>query len=283
MARKPRVEFEGGIYHVIQRGNNKEYIFRKDEHKKEFLKMVKESKEIMNYEVYGFVIMDNHYHIVIRTHDVPLSEIMHRIDLGFSKYFNFTYKRSGHVFQDRYKGLLVKDDKYLLSLLRYVHQNPVKAKMCKKVSEYFWSSDDFYRKNMYELLIDIDFVLNMFSLNRNDAIVEYKKFMDSSEMEDSAYFEDSLNIGEIISSSIDTQIIKQDRETLDKILSEVCNDESIFDKIKSGSRKRDLTKYKMKYVEKALHCNYKMKEIGLNIGISEVAVHKLNNLQWGDD
>ena len=282
MGRRPRIEFEGGAYHAIQRGNNKEYIIKKDNLKKELIKIIKESKEIMNYKIYGFVIMDNHYHIVIRTHEVALSEIMHRVNLTFSKYYNFECKRSGHVFQDRYKGILVKDDKYLLSLLRYVHQNPVKAKMCKKVSDYFWGSDSYYRNSKLRQIVDIDFVLDMFSENRNNAIIEYKKFMDSSEMEESSNFEDSLVIGEVKTLNLNIQQLKSDEKTLDDILREVTDDNSIFDKIKNGSRKRNLTIYKKLYVQKALLSNYKMKEIGLNIGISESAVYLLNNMEWGD-
>lgn len=121
MGRKPRIEFNGALYHVIQRGNNKEYIFKNNKHKQYFLSKLKEYKDIMNFEVYGYVIMDNHYHIVIRSRDVNISMIMHRVNNDFSKYYNISNKRNGHVFQDRYKGILVKDDKYLLSLLRYVH------------------------------------------------------------------------------------------------------------------------------------------------------------------
>ncbi|MBP1924324.1 REP element-mobilizing transposase RayT [Sedimentibacter acidaminivorans] len=279
MGRKPRIQFEGGVYHIVQRGNNKEYIFKNDDVKKQLLNIIVESKEIMRFEIYGFVIMDNHYHIVIRSHEVPISQIMHRIDLKFSKYYNCTYNKSGHVFQDRYKGILVKDDKYLLSLIRYVHQNPVKAKMCKKVSDYYWSSDSYYRKNIQDKIVDIDFVLCMFSENRKNALVEYSKFMDSTLLEESAEFEEVSIIGEVKPTSIDIPIIKTERKTLDKILYEVVGDDRIFDEIKRGSRKRELTHYKMLYIEKAIQSNYKMKEIGLNIGISQVAVHKLNNLQ----
>jgi len=143
MGRKPRIEFDGAVYHVIQRGNNKEYIFKKAEHKKYFLSKLSEIKNLLDFEIYGFVLMDNHYHFIIKCHESSISNIMHRINSNFGKYYNISYRRSGHVFQDRYKGLLVKDDKYLLSLLRYVHQNPVKANMCKNVCDYKWSSDYF--------------------------------------------------------------------------------------------------------------------------------------------
>lgn len=274
MGRKPRIEFNGALYHVIQRGNNKEYIFKKNLYKEYFLSKLKEFKEIMGFEVYGYVLMDNHYHLVIRSHEVNISTIMHRINNDFSKYFNISNNRTGHVFQDRFKGILVKDDKYLLSLLRYVHQNPVKANMCNKVSDYYWSSDSSYRKNIQGQLVVIDFVLNIFSLNRKAAIEEYVKFMDSSVLEESASFEDIDIIGEYKTA---VEQVKIERQSLDDILYEATNDEVLFKLIKDGSRKRKLTEYKKLYIMKSLSANYTMDEIGRNIGISESAVCLLAN------
>lgn len=274
MGRKPRIEFNGALYHVIQRGNNKEYIFNNNSYKQYFISKLKEFKEIMNFEVYGYIIMDNHYHIIIRSRDVNLSTIMQRVNNDFSKYYNISGKRNGHVFQDRYKGILVKDDKYLLSLLRYVHQNPVKANMCKRVYDYYWSSDLNYRKNLQGQLVDIEFVLNIFSLNRSAAIKEYIKFMDASELEESSSFEDIDIIGEY--KTVVNQI-KVEKQTLNDILYEVTNNEEVFSLIKNGSRKRNLTEYKKLYIMKSLSANYTMTEIGSNIGISESAVCLLAN------
>ncbi|MGD9678716.1 MAG: transposase [Vulcanibacillus sp.] len=275
MSRKPRIEFEGALYHVIQRGNNKEYIFKRNDYKKYFLSKLKEFKDIMNFEVYGYVVMDNHYHLVIRTREAYMSSIMHRVNNDFSKYYNISNKRTGHVFQERYKGILVKDDKYLLSLLQYVHQNPVKANMCKRVSDYKWSSDFNYRKNLQGQLVDIDFVLNIFSLNRKTAIEEYIKFMDSSELEESSGFEDIQVIGEYKASNLQ---IKMEKQSLDDILYEaVDNNEVLFKLIKNGSRKRSLTEYKILYIRKSISENYTMDEIGKNIGISDSAICLLAN------
>ena len=230
---------------------------------------------MMDFEIYGYVLMDNHYHIVIRCRETIISNIMHRVNNDYGKYYNISYKRTGHVFQDRYKGLLVKDDKNLLSLLRYVHQNPVKANMCRKVTDYFWSSDSSYRKNLTGKLVDIDFVLNIFSLDRAEAINEYIKFMDSSKLEESKYFEEINIIGENTTSGRQTDA---SRPTLDEILRGIANnEEDIVSSIKSGSRKRSLSGYKKLFVMKSLSENYTLKEIGNNIGISESAVCLIAN------
>jgi REP element-mobilizing transposase RayT len=102
----------------------------------------------MGCRVYGYVLMDDHYHIIIQTLDKKLQDIMHQINNKYSKYFNGKYKRVGHVFQGRYKAVLVQDERYLLKLLRYVHQNPIRAGICKLVGDYKWNSDIYYRKNI---------------------------------------------------------------------------------------------------------------------------------------
>ena len=87
----------------------------------------------MNYRIYGYVLMDNHYHILIQTIGKKLQEIMHQINNKYSKYFNVKYKRVGHVFQSRYKSTLVQDKRYILKLLQYVYQNPIRAGTCKNL------------------------------------------------------------------------------------------------------------------------------------------------------
>ncbi|MCQ1531289.1 transposase [Lutispora saccharofermentans] len=133
---------------MIARGNNKKYIFKESIDKGYFIKQLKESIEGMNYRIFGYILMDNHYHILIQTMDKKLQEIMHQINNKYSKYFNAKYKRVGHVFQGRYKAILVQDERYLIWVLRYIHQNPVQAGICQTVSEYKWSSDIFYRRGI---------------------------------------------------------------------------------------------------------------------------------------
>lgn len=277
LGRKPRVEFNGAVYHVIQRGNNRLYIFEKEEDKIHLMKLVKHYKGIMGYEIFGFVVMDNHYHIVIKTIDTKLSDIMHRINNQYSKYYNHKNNRTGFVYENRYKGILVKDDKYLLSLIRYVHQNPVHARICKKMKDYKWSSDLYYRQNIRGRIVNIDFILSIFSQNRKEAIKLYSKFMDDEEIEDKSFFEDKEYIGEIEVDKVEANIAPQInyRKSLDEILIEVTKDNSIFEYIKKGSRKRNLTEYKKEYIKIALNFNYTMKEIGENITVSESGIFRM--------
>lgn len=276
MGRKPRFEFPGGVYHLIQRGNNREYIFNKTEEKEYILDLIKEYRNIMGFELYGYVIMSNHYHLIIRISQAPLRDIMHRINNKFSRYFNIKYKRSGHVFENRYKGILVIDDRYLLSLLRYVHQNPVMAKMCTRVEDYQWSSDKYYRNNVCNDMVDIDFILNIFSQDRSQALKAYIDFMSEDRKEDVDFFENCDVIGNVSTYELD-KYLKSDIKTLDKILEDVVNDAKILQEIKLGSRKRHLSKYKKEFIELGLKANYTMKEIGESISISDAAVYRIAN------
>ncbi len=276
VGRKPRVEFKGGVYHIVQRGNNREYIFKNKSNKKLLLDLFEKYIEVFNYEILGYVVMDNHYHIIIRTMGEALSKVMQRINTEFARTYNRENKRTGHVFEKRYKGILVKDDSYLLSLLRYVHQNPVKAKICRKVSEYKWSSDFLYRKNRVKGFVSIEFILNMFSKDRKRAILEYSKFMDVETFERSEDFEDIEIIGKV--DLLDKVSCPDNpKESLDEILKNITFNEKDFRLIKKASRKRSLTKLKIKYIEECLKKNYKMSDIGENIGISQSAISRLIN------
>lgn len=217
MGRKPRFEYPGGVYHLIQRGNNREFIFKEKEDKEYLLDLTKEYRETMEFELYGYVIMGNHYHLVIRISETPLRSIMHRINNKFSRHYNRKNKRSGHVFENRYKGILVIDDRYLLSLLRYVHQNPVNAKICNNISDYIWSSDSCYRLNNAAGMVDIDFILNMLSEDRTKAIMAYKDFMDENKKEDIDAFEQVDIIGKVNTVVLD-EYLRKDKKTLDQIL-----------------------------------------------------------------
>jgi REP element-mobilizing transposase RayT len=274
MGRKPRVEFKGAIYHVIKRGNNKDYIFQAETDKEVLLAFLEYANKDAAFNLLGYVIMDNHYHLVIETKEKPLNKIMQQVNNAYSKNYNKRHKRSDHVFGGRYKAILVKDDKYLLSLLRYVHQNPVRAKICKKVANYQWSSDQYYRNNIKKQVY-IDKILDIFSENRKTALAEYERFMDQAEpiVRARDFFEEGEVIGEYVQQQNSNQNAAADR--LDEILRRAVGNEKDFQLIKSGSRKRYLREYKIIYVKTAVDVGYTFKEIGANIGVSAEAANKM--------
>lgn len=266
------MEYSGAIYHVIQRGNNREYIFYGDEDKLVFLREIEKRKIATKFKLYGYVIMGNHYHLVIQAADDPLSKVMHLINSSYSRYYNRTRGRTGHVFEGRYKAIPVQKERYLLAVLRYVHRNPVQAGMCNGVGGYRWSSDMYYRNNQ-DGFVEIDLLLDMLSGNRQEAIKKYAAFM---EEEDNVNYDELDVLGdEVFMSMIWPKKEKPIRKDLDEILWETGVSATDFALIKHSSRKRHLAQYKAAYVRAAVKHKYTLREIGANIGISYGAVDKL--------
>jgi len=272
LARPWREEIKGGYYHVIARGNNREYIFNKDIDKGYFLKLLYESRQPMRYKLMGYVLMDNHYHLLIQTMDIKLQKIMHQINNKYSKYFNAIYERCGHVFQGRYKASLIRDERYLIKVLAYIHQNPVKAGMCKRVEEYKWSSDKFYRKKLNRF-IETRTINEMIEKGFMKSEKKYEEIMD--EIVETDY--DIINeIGErayeIMMKSI---AITENRPSLHVILTDTVADTEIEKQIMKGTREKKYKEYKLRYAEKAQGYGYTLREIGLHIGQSGNSIWKL--------
>ncbi len=275
MGRKPRIEYPGGIYHVIQRGNNREFLFDNNACKEMLLDLLTSYREKLGFDLFGYVIMGNHYHLIIRQTEASLQTIMHRVLSLFGRRYNILNSRSGHVFEYRYKAIPVMDDKYLMSLLRYVHRNPVAANMCAQVSDYAWSSDRLYRQNERDNeLVDINYILDTIAKNRPAALKVYRDYMDDNVKEDIAAFEEVDYIGEKDLLLID-DYVKAERPPLNDLLRAATREDSLYQLIKAGSRKRRLTPYKKDFIKAAYKCGYTMEEIGKCMSISEVAVFYL--------
>ena len=172
MARKPRKKSETGIYHVILRGINKQNIFEDDEDREKILRTLKYYKRLCNYLLYGYCLMDNHIHLLIKKKEETISQVVKRISASYVKWYNEKYQRCGHLFQERFKSEVVESEEYFLTILRYIHQNPVKARITQNVSNYLWSSYQEYGERPG--LTDIDFALDIFSNVRKKAISLFK-------------------------------------------------------------------------------------------------------------
>jgi putative transposase len=129
MPRVQRKKSNVGIYHVMMRGINRQSIFEDDEDNKKFIEILSKYRNISRYDIYAFCLMGNHVHILIRENEEDLGQIMRRICGSYVYWFNCKYERIGPLFQDRYKSEPIEDDVYLLTVLRYIYQNPVKAEM----------------------------------------------------------------------------------------------------------------------------------------------------------
>ncbi|HHY64551.1 MAG TPA: transposase [Clostridiaceae bacterium] len=180
MPRRAREKSETGIYHIMIRGANKQEIFHDNEDRSVFLDMLKEVKSISDIKVYGWCLMNNHVHLLLKDSSEGISLTMKRLGVRYVWYYNQKYKTTGHLFQDRFKSECIETDKYLLTVIRYIHQNPIKAQLVKKPEQWQWSSClGYYGGRVYPLnLLDAEFILGMFSENRNEAIERFRKFND---------------------------------------------------------------------------------------------------------
>jgi putative transposase len=144
MARQLRIEYPGAFYHVTARGNEKQRIFYTPEDKSRFLEFLSRAHERFGIHFHAFCLMENHYHLFIETPEANLSRTMHFINTAYTIYLNKQHERVGHLFQGRFKAILVEADIYARELIRYIHMNPVRAGIVSKPEEYIWSSHREY-------------------------------------------------------------------------------------------------------------------------------------------
>ena len=242
MARKPRIHYEGALYHVIIRGNNRAYIFKSGENKEEYKKIVSKYKKRYRFKLYAYCIMDNHAHLLIEVDDIPLSKIMQGIQQVFTQHYNRKNRTTGHVFEQRYKSYLCDRDAYLLSLIRYIHQNPIRSKLTGGIN-YQWSSHKEYMEN--PVLADVDFPLTLFSGKKNKAIKRYLSFVGELESKDIQ----SMNIEEEtteIAKDIEIEH-KIAKEELIRIIEEVTKIKK--DEITGNSKSKRISDIRKLYIK----------------------------------
>ena len=146
MARPWRIEYEGAFYHLLSRGNEGKDIFIDDDDRQLFLNTVGEMSERFEVDIFAYVLMGNHYHLLVRTQLANLSRAMQWFGAAYTMRFNHRHNRNGHLFQGRYKSIMVQNDAYMLQLSFYIHRNPLRAGIVKRLVDYHWSS---YRAYAY--------------------------------------------------------------------------------------------------------------------------------------
>lgn len=179
MSRMAREKSESGIYHIILRGANRQQIFHQDEDSQRFMQILEKYSKGFELRVYSWCLMSNHIHLLLREGNEELSVTMKRIGVSFAWYYNWKYRTNGHLFQDRFRSEKIDSEQYLLAVIRYIHQNPVKAGMVERVEDWKWSScQEYYAKRPNRFgLLDRDFVLDIFSLDdKQTALAKFKEY-----------------------------------------------------------------------------------------------------------
>ncbi|WP_461206490.1 transposase [Clostridium sp. DL1XJH146] len=177
MARKKLIWYPGATYHIMTRGNHRNYIFKDREDYLVYLNTLEEALKKYSGILYCYCLMTNHVHLVIETSEINISTIMKRINQLFTLYFNNKYNLVGHLFQGRYYWELIEEDRYVLEVSRYIHLNPVRANMVSKPEEYKWSSYSMFIEQKKEKLIKPKKVLSYFQEENQKEL--YRKFVES--------------------------------------------------------------------------------------------------------
>jgi len=189
MARQWRIEYEGALYHVMSRGNEGGIIVQDDHDRKVFLNILGKMCKRFNLEIYTYVLMDNHYHLLLKTTRANLSKSMQWLGQTYTRQYNLRHKRSGHLFQGRFRSFLVEDDSYLINLSCYIHRNPLRAGKVNRLVDYKWSSylAYAYGKKSQEWL-NTDPILSYYSKRKRNE--EYRLQVQSYAKEKKKIWED---------------------------------------------------------------------------------------------
>ncbi len=178
MARSLRLEYPGALYHLTSRGNAREVIFHDDADRRSFLDTLRDVVARYRWVCHAYCLMENHYHLVIETPEGSLSRGMQLLNGVYTQWFNRRHERTGHLFQGRFKAILVERESYLLELARYVVLNPVRAGMVQTPHDWPWSS---YRATAghdgVPSFLTVDWLLSRFGTNREAAVRAYRRFV----------------------------------------------------------------------------------------------------------
>jgi len=178
MARPLRIEYPNAVYHVTSRGNARNKIFLGDQDRENFLFVLGAVVKRFNWLCHAYCLMDNHYHLMIETPDANLSRGMRQLNGVYTQKYNWWHSKTGHIFQGRYKSILVEKENYLLELCRYVVLNPVRARMVQIPDEWRWSS--YEATSGFKTVpgyLTVGWILRMFSSNTKEAQKRYRKFV----------------------------------------------------------------------------------------------------------
>ena len=176
MSRPKREWYPGAVYHVMARGVRRTNIYNNDFDYQTFVEMLKQGLQKFDCELYSYCLMSNHFHFLIKTQYEPLWKLMKWLSHSYAVYYNSVNSYTGHLFEGRYKSCLVKDDGYFLQTSRYIHLNPVKARIVSEPEEYRWSSYGAYMGTGNTGLVKKDDVLNYF---KDDKVLRYREFVES--------------------------------------------------------------------------------------------------------
>ena len=278
MARPLRIEYSGAIYHVTGRGNEKKLIFKDDLDREIFLQTLSRVNKRYNWFGHAYCLMNNHYHLIIETPDANLSAGMRQLNGVYTQAFNKRHKRVGHLFQGRYKAILIQKDSHLLEVCRYVVLNPVRARAVEKPEMWKWSS---YRATCGiekpHLSLTSEWILGQFGTTRNIAEKAYREFVKEGIRRPTIWnavrAQSILGEEEFAPTLIDYLHGKRDIAELPK--SQRYVDRPRLDKIFSKAILQDIVKRNEKILEAVEMHGYKQRDIADHLGMHFTLVSRI--------
>ncbi len=178
MARPLRIQYDGAVYHITSRGNAREPVFKDDEDRRIFLEILHKANTRYNMLCHAYCLMNNHYHLIIETPDGNLSDGMRQLNGVYTQLFNKRHNTVGHIFQGRYKAILIQKESHLLEVCRYVVLNPVRAKVAKEPDDWKWSSYlGTAGKEKPHPCLTTDWILGQFGPNKRQSEKKYSEFV----------------------------------------------------------------------------------------------------------
>lgn len=275
MARPLRIEYDGALYHVTSRGNARKSIFAGDEDRKIFLDTLSKVNDKYNFLCHSYCLMDNHYHLLIETPDGNLSEGMRQLNGVYTQRYNRRNKKVGHVFQGRYKAILIQKEIHFLEVCRYIVLNPVRARAVKFPREWEWSS---YKATAGLVKphnsLTTDCILEQFGEKSRDAEREYRGFVRSG-IEEKTLWEKLK--GQSILGDVDfvAMLIGYVKESKDII--EIPRNQRYVDRPSLKELFREKQKRNRRITEAVYEYGYSQREVADHIGMHYSTISRLLN------
>jgi len=278
MARRPRVFAPGLLYHVIVRGNQRRKTFRRDEDYQGYLDRLEKYRARFRVRIYAYCLMPNHVHLLLETGTTPLAKFMQGVQQSYTQYFNRSYRKIGHLFQGRYKAIICDRDKYLLSLVRYIHLNPVRAGLSKRPEGYCYSGHKGYLMNGTAKIIEAGPILGLLGGKK-----AYERFVleGISESHNGAYYavEDQRflgeeGFGEQLSGAAGEKEERQSKKPIETIIKEVAKRlGTTGEELKGKDRRWGVARKRAKAVAILVrHYGYRVTEVARGLGRDQANV-----------
>ena len=249
MARKPRLHVTGGVYHVMLRGNAGQVIFFDDDDRYRFYLLLQQGIARYGHRIHGFCLMTNHVHLAVQVAEEPLSKVMQNLAFRYTRWVNRKQKRIGHLFQGRFKAVLVDRDSYLLELVRYIHLNPVRARLVRQPQAYAWSGHRAYLGKETLPWLETDWVLSQFGVRLSIGRKRYEAFVREGQGEGRREEfhrggdDDQRVLGtdRFTRRVLNKPVMRRQRITLDELIQIVCRDYKLTDAELASTGRRRLT------------------------------------------